>query len=101
MLCSPHADDDGVPYAHAWLIPQFRTDSALRDRLHGLGVNVEYNCELIDVTQTADTALCRETSMCSSLQCAATYFIIRRRVDDLCVDVLRPFPAVFRLPLHM
>jgi 2-polyprenyl-6-methoxyphenol hydroxylase-like FAD-dependent oxidoreductase len=56
MLRSPHADDDGVPYAHTWLIPQFRTDSALRDRLHGLGVNVEYNCELIDVTPTADTA---------------------------------------------
>jgi 2-polyprenyl-6-methoxyphenol hydroxylase-like FAD-dependent oxidoreductase len=56
MLRSPHADDDGVPYAHTWLIPQFRTDSALRDRLHGLGVNVEYNCELIDVTQAADTA---------------------------------------------
>ena len=55
MLRSPHADDDGVPYPHTWLIPQHRTDRALHDRLQTLGVTIEYNCELIELDQTADT----------------------------------------------
>lgn len=54
MLDSPHTNDDGVPYPHTWLIPQFRTDRVLRDRLKSQGVVVEYQRELVDLTQTPD-----------------------------------------------
>lgn len=55
MLRSPYAGDDSVPYPHTWLVPQYRTDQALRDRLHELGVDVEYRCELRELSQTSDT----------------------------------------------
>jgi 2-polyprenyl-6-methoxyphenol hydroxylase-like FAD-dependent oxidoreductase len=45
---------DDVPFPDTWLIPQFRTDRALHDRLHELGVSVEYHRELVDLTQTAE-----------------------------------------------
>ena len=55
MLRSPHADDDGVPYPHTWLVPQHRTDRALHDRLQTLGVTIEYQREFLELNQTADT----------------------------------------------
>jgi 2-polyprenyl-6-methoxyphenol hydroxylase-like FAD-dependent oxidoreductase len=55
MLRSPHSDDDSVPYPHTWLVPQFRTDRGLHDRLHELGVTIEYQRELTELTQTPDT----------------------------------------------
>jgi 2-polyprenyl-6-methoxyphenol hydroxylase-like FAD-dependent oxidoreductase len=57
MLRSPHQDDDGVPHPHTWLIPQFRTDRALRDRLNDLGVMVEYTSEITELGQTPDTVI--------------------------------------------
>ncbi|MCW2560216.1 MAG: 2-polyprenyl-6-methoxyphenol hydroxylase-like oxidoreductase [Mycobacterium sp.] len=54
MLRSPHADDDGVPYPHTWLIPQFRTDRALHDCLQRHDVTVEYQRELVELNQTPD-----------------------------------------------
>jgi 2-polyprenyl-6-methoxyphenol hydroxylase-like FAD-dependent oxidoreductase len=53
MMRGPQAGDD-VPFPNTWLIPQFRTDRALHDRLQELGVDVEFDCELIELTQTAD-----------------------------------------------
>jgi 2-polyprenyl-6-methoxyphenol hydroxylase-like FAD-dependent oxidoreductase len=62
MLRSPHAHDDGVPYAHTWLIPQLRTDRALHHRLGESGVTVEYNCEIVEITLTADNVTARITT---------------------------------------
>ncbi len=54
MVRSPHADDESVPYPHTWLIPQHRSDQALRDRLTQFGISIEYRCELTELTQTSD-----------------------------------------------
>ena len=54
MVRSPYSGDESVPFPHTWLIPQSRTDQALRDRLSRLGANVEYQCELIELSQTPD-----------------------------------------------
>lgn len=43
-----------VPYPNTWLIPQFRTDRALHDRLGELGVKIEFGRELTGLAQDAD-----------------------------------------------
>ena len=50
---------DDVPYPNTWLIPQFRTDRALHDRLTVLGHRPTFDRELVELTQgdTAVTAL--------------------------------------------
>jgi 2-polyprenyl-6-methoxyphenol hydroxylase-like FAD-dependent oxidoreductase len=40
-----------VPFPNIWLIPQFRTDRALHDRLSRLGRSVEFGRELITLSQ--------------------------------------------------
>ncbi|MFB1298711.1 FAD-dependent monooxygenase [Mycobacterium sp. pW049] len=45
---------DDVPFPDTWLVPQFRTDRALRNRLSELGVTIEYQRELLDLGQTAE-----------------------------------------------
>lgn len=40
-----------VPYPSAWIIPQWRTDEILHDRLVGLGGRVELSTELVDFEQ--------------------------------------------------
>jgi 2-polyprenyl-6-methoxyphenol hydroxylase-like FAD-dependent oxidoreductase len=62
MLRSPHANDDGVPYARTWLIPQLRTDRTLHHRLGEHDVTIEYNCELVEITQTADIVIASITT---------------------------------------
>ncbi|MFD6156231.1 FAD-dependent monooxygenase [Nocardia sp. NPDC060256] len=42
---------DGVPYPNAWILPQWRTDELLRDRLLELGGRLELNTELVDFVQ--------------------------------------------------
>lgn len=51
MMRSPQAGDD-VPFPNTWLIPQFRTDGALHNRLRELGVEVDYHSELAELSQT-------------------------------------------------
>ncbi|WP_107656162.1 FAD-dependent monooxygenase [Nocardia suismassiliense] len=41
----------GVPYPDAWLLPQWRTDELLRDRLLELGGRIEMGTELVDFVQ--------------------------------------------------
>jgi 2-polyprenyl-6-methoxyphenol hydroxylase-like FAD-dependent oxidoreductase len=53
MMRSPQSGDD-VPFANTWLIPQFRTDGALHNRLRKLGVAVEFHCELAELSQEAE-----------------------------------------------
>jgi 2-polyprenyl-6-methoxyphenol hydroxylase-like FAD-dependent oxidoreductase len=43
-----------VPYPDTWLIPQFRTDRTLHDRLAELGGHVEFATELVELAQDAD-----------------------------------------------
>lgn len=43
-----------VPYPNTWLIPQHRTDSALRARLRALGGAVEFDCALTSFEQTSE-----------------------------------------------
>jgi 2-polyprenyl-6-methoxyphenol hydroxylase-like FAD-dependent oxidoreductase len=54
MLRTPYVGDDTVPYPYPLLSPQFNTDRALHDRLHALGVDVEYRCALSEITETPD-----------------------------------------------
>lgn len=54
MLSTPYRDDDAVPFPDTWLIPQLRTDHALRKRLHQFDVGVEYGCQLVEFTQSRE-----------------------------------------------
>ncbi|MFI9271626.1 FAD-dependent monooxygenase [Kitasatospora sp. NPDC052896] len=40
-----------VPYARPWTLPQWRLEEILRDRLAGLGVRVELDSELVELSQ--------------------------------------------------
>ncbi|MEV6560711.1 FAD-dependent monooxygenase [Nocardia sp. NPDC051756] len=42
---------DGVPYPNTWILPQWRTDELLRDRLLELGGRLELDTEFIDFAQ--------------------------------------------------
>lgn len=46
-----------VPHPRAWLIPQWRTDRILHDRVLALGGRVEFASELREVSQDAASAL--------------------------------------------
>jgi 2-polyprenyl-6-methoxyphenol hydroxylase-like FAD-dependent oxidoreductase len=43
-----------VPFPNTWLIPQFRTDGALHERLAEIGGKVEFDRSLVDLSQTDD-----------------------------------------------
>ncbi|MFI9830993.1 FAD-dependent oxidoreductase [Streptomyces sp. NPDC051913] len=54
----PHKEASAdVPYPNTWLIPQFRTDRALHARLGELGLKVEFDRELTELTQGEDTVV--------------------------------------------
>ncbi|SHF68716.1 FAD-dependent monooxygenase [Streptoalloteichus hindustanus] len=53
-MTEPVAPTPSVPYPNIWLVPQFRTEEILRQRLAELGVRVERSTELVDFTQDAD-----------------------------------------------
>jgi 2-polyprenyl-6-methoxyphenol hydroxylase-like FAD-dependent oxidoreductase len=40
-----------VPYPNVWLVPQWRTEKILRDRLEGLGCRVEQGVEIVALEQ--------------------------------------------------
>ncbi|WP_405168198.1 FAD-dependent monooxygenase [Nocardia sp. NBC_01499] len=48
---SPLEREHGVPYPNAWILPQWRTDELLRDRLLELGGRLELGTELVDFVQ--------------------------------------------------
>lgn len=75
MLRSPHANDDGVPYAHTWLIPQLRTDRALHHRLCEHGVTIEDNCELVEIIQTEDIVTASITTPNGAESISARYVV--------------------------
>jgi 2-polyprenyl-6-methoxyphenol hydroxylase-like FAD-dependent oxidoreductase len=42
---------DDIPYPNTWLIPQYRTDAILHERLSESGVEVEFNSQLVAFSQ--------------------------------------------------
>ncbi|NGX07122.1 FAD-dependent monooxygenase [Mycobacteroides franklinii] len=53
MLGTAIPSGPGVPYPGFWLVPQWRTDEILLGRLHELGGDVEFGCEVTGFTQDA------------------------------------------------
>ncbi|MCU1648055.1 MAG: otcC 1 [Nocardia sp.] len=52
-----HEVTTDVPYSNTWMIPQHRTDAALRARLQRLGGAVEFGCELVGFEQHTDAVV--------------------------------------------
>jgi 2-polyprenyl-6-methoxyphenol hydroxylase-like FAD-dependent oxidoreductase len=75
MLSSPHRGDDGVPFPDTWLIPQFRTDQALRSRLQRLGVDVEYRCELAEINQNPERVTATVNTQAGSETITSRYLV--------------------------
>lgn len=64
-----------VPYPSTWLIPQYRTDRALHDRLTELGGYIDYNCQVQGFEQDEDSADVRITTPSGDETVKARYVI--------------------------
>jgi 2-polyprenyl-6-methoxyphenol hydroxylase-like FAD-dependent oxidoreductase len=64
-----------VPYPSAAWIPQWRTQEILRSRLAGLGVAVEFGCEVTDLSQDDDGVSCTLNRDGDQQQVRARYLI--------------------------
>jgi 2-polyprenyl-6-methoxyphenol hydroxylase-like FAD-dependent oxidoreductase len=53
-LSSAKQPTESVPYPNLWMVPQFRTEEILRERLRIFGVNVEFGTALASFTQDQD-----------------------------------------------
>jgi 2-polyprenyl-6-methoxyphenol hydroxylase-like FAD-dependent oxidoreductase len=82
----PTAD---IPFPNTWLIPQYRTDSALHDRLDELGTQVEFASELIEISQGEQTVTARVATSGGFEVITARYLVgadggasaVRKQVD--------------------
>lgn len=54
MLGTPIPTGPDIPYSQIWLIPQWRTDQILYDRLLELGGSVEFNAEITGFQQDSN-----------------------------------------------
>lgn len=71
-----HTDvSSDVPHPNTWLIPQFRTDAALRAGLWRLGVSVESNCELVGFEQHPDTVVATVSGPDGASEIGARYLV--------------------------
>lgn len=50
-MIKPQQKTPDVPYPNTWLVPQWRTEEVLRNRLAELGHHVEYGTEISDIVQ--------------------------------------------------
>lgn len=66
---------DATPYPRAWLIPQWRTDRILHDRLVELGDGVEFGSELQALSQSDDGVLATVLRAGRSEQVSARYLV--------------------------
>ncbi|MFB7860321.1 FAD-dependent monooxygenase [Rhodococcus qingshengii] len=64
-----------VPYPSTWLIPQWRTDRALHDRLRELGGRIEFNCAFEQMEQDEDGVNIRVASLTGEQIFRAKYVI--------------------------
>jgi 2-polyprenyl-6-methoxyphenol hydroxylase-like FAD-dependent oxidoreductase len=53
-LGSTKQSTESLPYPNLWMVPQFRTEEILRERLHTFGVKVEFDNALAAFTQDKD-----------------------------------------------
>ncbi|MEV5838728.1 FAD-dependent monooxygenase [Nocardia sp. NPDC052112] len=70
-----HSATSDVPYPNAWLIPQHRTDAALRAGLRRLGGTVEFGCELVGFKQRPDAVVATVVNTAGSEEIAARYLV--------------------------
>jgi len=71
----PPTPTPDVPYPSAWLIPQWRTDEILRDRLVALGGRVELSTELIGFDQDGEGVTATLTRDGATAQVRAGYLV--------------------------
>ncbi|MEV5838737.1 FAD-dependent oxidoreductase [Nocardia sp. NPDC052112] len=64
-----------VPHPNTWLIPQFRTDAALRAGLQRMGVAVESECELAGFEQYPDAVVATVTGPDGVEEIGARYLV--------------------------
>ncbi|MFF5147999.1 FAD-dependent oxidoreductase [Streptomyces sp. NPDC013157] len=64
-----------VPYPNTWLIPQYRTDRALHNRLAQLGHHVEFASELVELDQDTDLVSARVSSPAGIEEITARYVV--------------------------
>ncbi|MET9288412.1 FAD-dependent monooxygenase [Nocardia beijingensis] len=72
---SRNAVTSDVPHPNTWLIPQFRTDDALRAGLRRLGGTVETQCELRGFEQRPDAVVATVTGPGGVHEIAARYLV--------------------------
>jgi 2-polyprenyl-6-methoxyphenol hydroxylase-like FAD-dependent oxidoreductase len=53
-MATPVEPSPATPYPNIWMVPQFRTEAILRERLAVSGVHVELSTELVDFAQDDD-----------------------------------------------
>jgi len=53
-MIKPHPPTPDVPFASTWLVPQWRTEEVLRNRLAELGHQVEWDNAVTDIRQDGD-----------------------------------------------
>ncbi|MEU2122568.1 FAD-dependent oxidoreductase [Nocardia niwae] len=64
-----------VPHPNTWLIPQFRTDAALRAGLQRVGGSVETRCELIGFEQYPNAVVATVSGPSGVTEIAARYLV--------------------------
>jgi 2-polyprenyl-6-methoxyphenol hydroxylase-like FAD-dependent oxidoreductase len=64
-----------VPYPNTWMIPQHRTDAALRARLRRLGRDVEFGCELVGFEQRDDAVVATVAGEQGAQEITARYLV--------------------------
>ncbi|WP_063065784.1 FAD-dependent oxidoreductase [Nocardia violaceofusca] len=64
-----------VPHPNTWLIPQFRTDAALRTGLRRLGVTVESKRELVGFEQSRDAVVATVAGLDGAEEIGARYLV--------------------------
>jgi 2-polyprenyl-6-methoxyphenol hydroxylase-like FAD-dependent oxidoreductase len=69
------APSAAVPYPNTWLVPQFRTDSALHARLAELGCSVEFGAAVTDFSQGPASVTATLTSPSGVEEVTARYLV--------------------------
>ncbi len=68
----PSAD---VPYPNTWMLPQFRTDRLLQQRLAQLGTPVEHGVELLELRQDPHTVTATVATRAGRQEITARYLV--------------------------